>query len=160
MRLFRAFWIVLACIAPGAKAIGSVASGPRQSDASFAAAIRNQSTAPSYVRIAEIDGNTGKSRQTCVAANLLMSANFRENGRGNDAEGQMTALHIAPTTRSHVFTFTRRTALGNIPHDYSYDQLAQVRDGSQAVVEVAADPRCEPRSGVEQPRVHAAQRAP
>jgi len=84
--------------------------------------------APSYVLITEIDGNTGKSRQTCVTANLLMGAIHRENELGNDAEDQMTALHIALTTPDHVFAFTKRTALENIPHDYSDEQLSQVRD--------------------------------
>ncbi|HEY9009472.1 MAG TPA: hypothetical protein VIN06_00495 [Devosia sp.] len=127
MKLFRTSRTLVACVACGAGIVQAVTQGPRQSDASFAAAIRNQSTAPSYVLITEIDGNTGKSRQACVTANLLMGAIYRENELADDAEGRMTALHIALTTPDHVFTFTRRDALENIPHAYSDDQLSEVR---------------------------------
>jgi hypothetical protein len=120
MSLPRLFCILLACT--------TAAHAARQSDASFATAIKNQSTAPSYVLITEIDANTGKSRQTCVTANLFMGAIHREHELGFDTEDQMTALHIALTTPDHVFTFTKRTALENIPHYYSDEQLALVRD--------------------------------
>ena len=128
MNLFRPFSVLLACAAAGAGVAGTVVHEPRQSDASFAAAIGNQSTAPSYVLITEIDVNTGKTRQTCVTANLLMGAIHRENELGFDAEDQMTALHIALTTPDHVFRFTKRKALENIPHYYSDEELAEVRD--------------------------------
>lgn len=132
MNLPRPFCILLAF---AAGAVGAATHAARQSDTSFAAAIRNQSTAPSYVLITEVDGNTGKSRQTCVTANLFMGAIHRENELGYDAEDQMTALHIALTTPDHVFTFTKRTALENIPHSYSDDQLAQVRDALKPLTE-------------------------
>ena len=132
MKLPRLFCLVLACSACSA---GAATHASRQSDASFAAAIKNQSTAPSYVLITEIDGNTGESRQTCVTANLLMGAIQRENELGHDAEDRMTALHIALTTPDHIFKFTKRTALENIPHDYSDEQLAQVRDALKPLTE-------------------------
>lgn len=125
MNLPRPFCILLACAVGAA---GAATHAARQSDASFAAAIRNQSTAPSYVLITEVDGNTGNSQQTCVTVNLFMGAIHRENELGYDAKDQMTAVQIAMTTPDHVFTFKKQTALQNIPRYYSDDQLAQVRD--------------------------------
>ncbi len=135
MNLPRPFCLLLACAACAATAAGAATHAARQSDASFAAAIKNQSTAPSYVLITEIDGNTGKSRQTCVTANLFMGAIHLENELGYDTEDQMTALHVALTTPDHVFTFTKRAALGNIPHYYTDEQLAQVRDALKPLTE-------------------------
>lgn len=129
MNLVKLTCALLACAAVP----GVAATPPRQSDASFKAAIENLSTAPSYVLITEIDGNTGASRQTCVTANFLLGAIHVENELGYDSEGQMTALHIALTSRDHVFTFKRRKALDNLPHYYTDADLAKVRETTRGM---------------------------
>ena len=129
MLRFLSLCLLLSCTA----AASAATPAPRQSDASFAAAIRNQSTAPPYVLITEVDGNTGIARPTCVTANLLMGAIYQENELGSGREDQMTALHIALTAKDHVFTFSKRRALDNIPHDYSEAELALVRDALKSL---------------------------
>jgi len=100
---------------------------PRQSDASYEAAIHNLSTAPSYVSITVIDSRSGVSRATCTTANLLLGALHREYGIGYDAAGQSRVDQIALTNRSHVFRLEKKEAIDNIPLRFSMDDLAFVR---------------------------------
>ena len=123
--MHRAIGVALTSVLVGSVSLSALA---QQSDASFSAAVLNESTAPSYVMITEVDGNTGTERQTCVIANFLLGAIHRENDLAFDRDGSIAAQHIALTTKDHVFTFRKQAALDNIPHYYSQEQLSQVRE--------------------------------
>jgi hypothetical protein len=98
-----------------------------QSSASYEAAIRNTSTAPSYVMVTIIDANTNLERTTCTTANFLVGALHIENGLANDAEGRRQATTLALSNTEHRFTFFSEAALRNIPIGSSPEELKEVR---------------------------------
>jgi hypothetical protein len=106
---------------------------PLQSQASFEAAVRNQSTAPPYVLITVVDARSEETRSICTTVNLLLGAIHREYGIQSDREGQVRAQQIALANKNHVFRFTTHEALANIPLYYSQDDLAFVRTDLQAL---------------------------
>src|SRR6267154_1835055 len=92
---------------------GESAAQPRQSQAAFETAIRDNSTSPYVVLITVVDDRTGKSSSGCNSANLLLGAIYLEkwgsfdskatpetNSRHNEAE------KIALENTSHIFHFS------------------------------------------------------
>jgi len=117
------------CIFLSASIAGASAQSmaPRQSDASYEAAIHNLSTAPSYDSITVIDSRSGVSRTTCTTANFLLGALHREYGFGYDAAGRSRVEQIALSNRSHIFRLEKKEAIDNIPFRFSMDDLALAR---------------------------------
>jgi hypothetical protein len=103
------------------------AEPPSQSQASFEAAVRNQSTAPPYVLITVVDARSEETRSICTTVNFLLGAIHLEYGIEYDREGQVRAQQIALANKSHVFHFTTQETLANIPLHYSQNDLAFVR---------------------------------
>lgn len=101
---------------------------PVQSQASFDAAIKNRSTAPSYVQITVVDAASGTSRSTCTTANLLLGAIHREYSIPFDKAGLSDAERIASSNTTHTFRFSKPEALANIPSTFTDSDLAFVRD--------------------------------
>lgn len=98
-----------------------------QSRASYEAAIPNHSTSPSYVLITVVDARTESARSICTTANLLIGAIHREYGLGYDLADISKSDEIALSNQTHVFRFTKRDALNNIPITYSGGDLAAAR---------------------------------
>jgi hypothetical protein len=97
-----------------------------QSRASFEAAIRNDSTAPSYVLISVVDDRTESQRSICTTANLLLGAIHHEYALGYDKKGQSETERIALSSNTHVFRFAKQDALNNIPSSYSASDIARM----------------------------------
>jgi hypothetical protein len=102
-------------------------SAPVQSRASYEAAIRNTSTAPSYVLISISDSDTGQPKPVCTMASFLLGAIHHEYGLGYDAAGSSKAVEIALKNEDHVFRFHQQAALDNIRVRYSDQDLAAAR---------------------------------
>lgn len=119
------------CLALCAGVAGAAPHVARQSDASYAAAFRNQSTSPSFVLVTVIDGNTGESRPTCLPADFLLGAIHIENGLGWDPEDQGRALQAVFRNSSRVFTFENEKALYNVARHYTDAQLDALRKALQ-----------------------------
>ena len=107
------------------------AETPVQSEASFEAAIRNHSTAPSYVLITVVEARSTVARSTCTTANFLLGALHREYDLEFDAAGQSRAEQLALEKGSHSFRFTRQQAIDNIPLYFSDNDLAYIREKLQ-----------------------------
>jgi len=123
MHPFKSVCILLACTATASAAPPL----PRQDDAHYESAIRFQSTSHGYVLVTVVDGNTGAVRRTCTTANLLLGAIYFENEFEDDDEGREMVKRIALLNKEHIFTFTKRKALDNIPRYFTEGDLAQVR---------------------------------
>ena len=112
----------VAATPPSAEAGSSPAQAPGappQSQASFEAAVRNRSTAPSYVAITVIDERSGTSQAFCTTANFLLGAMHREHDIAYDAAGIAQLEAMAISAPGHVFRFSRPEALANLPVTYS-----------------------------------------
>ncbi|HEU4372204.1 MAG TPA: hypothetical protein VFS02_01870 [Telluria sp.] len=110
-----------------AAAMSAFSPEPVQSSASYEAAIRNTSTAPSYVMVTIVDANTNLEWTTCTTANFLVGALHMENGLAHDAEGTRQATALALLNTEHRFVFFSEAALRNIPAAVSPEELKQVR---------------------------------
>src|SRR5258706_6038200 len=110
-----------------AAAVAAGADGQLQAQASFAAAIKNHSTAPSYVLITVVDDRSKTQRSTCTTSNLFMGAIHFEHGLGYDKQGEAEAERIALTNRAHVFHFSKAKAIENIPISFSGCDLNMIR---------------------------------
>jgi len=95
-----------------------------QSRTSYEAAIRNQSTSPSYVLISVADSETGQLKRFCTTANFLLGAIHHEYGLGYGPADVSKAMEIALGSQNHVFRFHEKAALNNIRATYSEDDLA------------------------------------
>lgn len=96
---------------------------PRQSDASYEAAIRNRSTSPSYVMVTVVDTEAGVTRPTCTEANFLLGAIHIERDIAYDREGEAKAMQIALQNQAHTFEFSKQKALRNVERHYTDDEL-------------------------------------
>jgi hypothetical protein len=103
------------------------AAEPIQSQQSFEAAIRDQSTAPLYVLITVVDDRSKSQRLTCTTSNLLLGAIYREYGLRYDKDGKIEAERIAFGNRAHVFHFSKPKALKNIPVYFHENDLRAIR---------------------------------
>jgi len=122
------FAVSLSCVCSA----GAVETdSPSQSQASFEAAIRNLSTAPSYVSIAVIDARSGTTRSTCTTANLLLGAIHREYGFAFDRVGTSSTEQVALSNLTHTFRFAQPQALANIQFNFSDADLASIREKLQ-----------------------------
>jgi hypothetical protein len=100
-----------------------------QSQADFAAAIRDHSTSPFIILLTVIDDRTGQARTGCSLAPFLVGALRSESGLSNiEAEG------LALANTSHVFHFSKQTALDHLPFGYA-DACVAIRHGSSARVQ-------------------------
>lgn len=97
-----------------------------QSSESYEAAIRNNSTSPSYVLIFVGGDEGGQTSSVCTTANFLLGAINREYGFGYGGTGLSKAADIAIKTRDRTFRF-HQPALDNIPLRYSSNDLDKAR---------------------------------
>lgn len=108
-------------------AVAADSSAPIQSQASFAAAVRNHSTAPSYVLITIVDDTTHRERSTCTTSNLLLGAIHLEHGLAYDKRGEEEAERLTLSNRDHLFHFSKPKALANIPFSFSEADRKAIR---------------------------------
>lgn len=95
---------------------------PFQSQASFEAALRNTSTAPSYVLITVVDDRSGVERTGCTIANFLQGAIQLESGLDYDKVNRMILEN-----KTHVFHFLKPKAIENVLFLYSQSDIQAVR---------------------------------
>lgn len=86
-----------------------------QESKNFESALRNDSTSPSYVMISVIDAKATSMRTVCTIASVLLGAIHREYDLPYDLQGRAKAVEIALSIPTHVFRFTKQTAIDNIP---------------------------------------------
>jgi hypothetical protein len=98
-----------------------------QSRESYEAAIRNDSTSPSYVLISIVRAYTGQAKSVCTTANFLLGAIHREFGLEYGPADVSKATKIALASHDHTFLFRQPVALANIPISYSGEDLAAAR---------------------------------
>jgi hypothetical protein len=100
-----------------------------QSQANFAAAIRDDSTSPFIILLTVVDDRTGQARTGCTDAPFLIGA-IRIETELNEAEAKRLAL----ANTSHVFHFTKQKALDNLPFRYAIACTA-IEHGSSARIQ-------------------------
>lgn len=104
-----------------------------QSHADFVAAVRNNSTAPSFVKIQVTDLNTGATYTTCTLANFLRGALHSETGEPYSREGRRRIFDLIVTNTSHDFGFRTRKALENLsdqPKPEDIQEAGRLLDGA------------------------------
>lgn len=99
-----------------------------QSSESFEAAIRNNSTSPSYVLIYTTDDEARQHKPTCTTATFLLGAIRREYALGYGTADVSKAAEIALASSGRIFHFQQRLALNNIVVKYSGSDLAAARE--------------------------------
>ena len=76
----------------------------------FEAAMLNGSTSPNLILLTIVDDRTGNSWVGCTLAPLLTGAIIRER----DAVSVQEAIQIAISNASHIFHFSKQSALDNL----------------------------------------------
>jgi hypothetical protein len=85
-----------------------------QAQAQFEAAIRNRSTSPNLILLTVVDDRTGESWTGCTLAPLLLGALLKESESQQPPVSLQTATQIALSNTSHVFHFSKQSALDNL----------------------------------------------
>lgn len=104
-----------------------------QSHADFVAAVRNNSTAPSFVKIQITDLNTGATYTACVPASALRGAVHAEQGEPSSREGRRKVFDLIVTNTSHDFGFRTREVLDNFferPKPEDIQEAGRLLDGT------------------------------
>ena len=89
----------------------------------FESALRNISTAPNYIVITIVNGNTGQQESVCMEAEALLTALYIEH---NLKLAEATAFALAQP--AWIFTFSNTNALGFVERAYSDQILQEARD--------------------------------
>ena len=98
-----------------------------QSADSYEAALRNNSTSPSYVQIFIANGDTAPLQPVCIGANYLLGALRLEYGSGTQPADFARYLEIALQSPGRAFRFHQQAALDNLVVRYSDQDLAAAR---------------------------------
>jgi len=125
-RYARIALLIAAALAAPAASSGP-AGVPVQPAASFAAALANRSTSPSYVMIAVAAGFTAEPERICTTAPFLLGAIVREYDLGYDAAGLARTAEIALASPDHTYRLRNPAARANIRPQYSPAELAGAR---------------------------------
>jgi hypothetical protein len=103
---------------------GESTADPIQSQSDFEIAIRDNSTSPYIVLLTIVDDRTGESRTGCTEAHFLIGAIILErlDGYGKTRSENMVkaqkARRIAVENTSHIFHFSKQSAIDNLPFKY------------------------------------------
>jgi hypothetical protein len=128
MRILQLFAALVSVLFPLLVTACTAETEPFQSQAHFRVAIRDGSTSPHFILLTVVDDRTGKATTGCTLAPFLVGAIERERDGWNDWRGE-EAKRIALTNESHVFHFTKQSALDNLP----LDQDARCRQACIAI---------------------------
>lgn len=93
------------------------------SDVQFEYALRNISTAPNYVLVTVVDGNTGTRQSVCMQAESLLGALCLEHDLKWEA-----AVGVALAQPDRVFRFSKTNALKCVVRAYSDQTLQETRN--------------------------------
>ena len=105
----------------------AVLAAPVQDQAQYEAAIRNDSTAPSYVLVTIVDDRTGQARTGCTEANSVEGALRRDlHLPYNDISVHAVQKKILES-RDHVFHFSDPGALAKVLFRYTAQDLEEAR---------------------------------
>jgi hypothetical protein len=103
-----------------------------QSEEHFERAIRNRSTRHYVVYVTIVNDNTAAAYTGCHSAGFLIGAIYREhNDRDSDSFSWEAAIRTALANSSHVFHFSRKEAIDNLPLDER--QLQHYREACELV---------------------------
>jgi len=103
------------------------------SDGQFEYALGNISTAPNYILVTVVSGNTGRREPVCMEAQALLTALLLEHGlNGKEA----VAFALAQPDRT--YRFSNANALKHVARAYSDEILREARDflGKMTVNEI------------------------
>ena len=89
----------------------------------FESALRNISTAPNYILVTVVNGNTGQQESVCFEAQALLTALYLEH---NLRLAEATAFALAQPDRT--FRFSDTNALRLVYRAYSDQVLQEARD--------------------------------
>ena len=108
---------------------GELADQPvaMQSADSYEAALRNNSTSPSYVQIFLANGDTAPVKPVCISANYLLGALRIEYGQGTQPADVSRYVEIALQSPGRAFRFHQQAALDNLVVRYSDRDLDAAR---------------------------------
>jgi hypothetical protein len=106
----RALAVVLSVLPSYSVSRASAEAETLQPQAQFEAAIRNRSTSPNLILFTMVDDRTRDSWTGCTLAPLLLGAILKQQRTISVQE----AIQIALSNTSHVFHFSRQSALDNL----------------------------------------------
>ena len=106
--------LLLLCILSSAAIHAAAEPAALQAQAQFEAAIHNRSTSPNLILLTVVDDRTGESWVGCTLAPLLLGAILKENGAQQGPASVQAATQIALSNASHVFHFSKQSALDNL----------------------------------------------
>jgi hypothetical protein len=105
----------------------AVLAAPVQDQAQYKAAVRNTSTAPSYVLVTIVDDRTGQARTGCVEANAVEGALHRELHLTHDDISVRAVQQRMLKNRDRVFHFSDPSALATVSFGYTAQDLQEAR---------------------------------
>ena len=121
MKFALAVTIIMAMLTPSGAYSAEAPKG--LSDDQFESALRNISTAPNYILITVVNGNTGYHSAVCMEAEFLLAAlNIEHNLKWAEA----VAFALAQPERT--FKFFDANALSRVERAYSEQILKEARD--------------------------------
>jgi hypothetical protein len=94
--------------------LGEAETETLQPQAQFEAAIRNTTSSPSLILLTVVDDRTGQSWTGCTTAGLLVGAIHMERDEQRRAASVQEAVQVALSNASHVFHFSKQSALYNL----------------------------------------------
>ena len=117
-------WVPILIVMILAPAAAYTAEAPKGLSAvQFESALRNISTAPNYILITVVNGNTGQQESVCMEAEFLLAAlNIEHNLKLAEA----TAFALAQPDRT--YKFFDANALARVERAYSDQILQEARD--------------------------------
>ena len=133
MKFAWAVTLLMTMLTPSSAYSAEVLNG--LSDSQFESALRNISTAPNYILVTVVNGNTGYHAPVCMEAEFLLSAlNIEYNLKWAEA----VAFALAQPNRT--FKFSNTNALSRVERAYSDQTLQDARDflGNMTVDEIHA----------------------
>jgi hypothetical protein len=110
----RALAVVLSVLPSYSVSRASAEAETLQPQAQFEAAIRNRSTSPNLILFTMVDDRTGDSWTGCTLAPLLLGAILKERDPQQQVISVQEAIQIALSNISHVFHFSKQSALDNL----------------------------------------------
>ena len=121
MKFALAVTIIMTMLTPSGAYSAEAPKG--LSDDQFESALRNISTAPNYILITVVNGNTGYHSAVCMEAEFLLAAlNIEHNLKWAEA----VAFALAQPERT--FKFFDANALSRVERAYSEQILKEARD--------------------------------
>jgi hypothetical protein len=100
---------------------------PLQSQAQWEAAVRNETTNPSYVLVSIVNDHTKDKQTGCTLADFVKGALFHEMGLASNPASFEKVRQRMIASKDHVFHFSDMVSLSNVTFHYTPADLARAR---------------------------------